>query len=620
MKRTKLIYIIIIFSFFQINIAAQVKDSVKSYWLNPVEVTSNRMNLGDAELPVEKENLSNILSKNGFSLIRKGVFFAQDIYSDGFKKSDINVVIDGERYHSACPNRMDSPISRVNPIELSKIDLIKTSGSLQSGLGGVIEFHRSDPGENIKLKAGLSGTAAASQSFDGAFLMEGFNNRLNVRYASGKPYEDADGRNFKENYGYKENTDYLLTETSFHGKYKDIKYTAAFTYSEDISFPYLRMDERINRIFNSSISYKENKIYFNYTRHIMNNSLRVSPMFMETDAKNLTIGAVGEFYEVYFRNWKADNQIVMPTMKINNKLIPDLSLLSAVVNPKLESGSLMLSGKIGLVNENLGESSQLDFYKTLYPNANDNRLFPVFGLSASYTKALTNDLGAGLLIETASEAPDIETLYISVTRPMTNPNWVGNPELNQALKASIRGSINYDKLRLELFGTNVWNYINQNQVTLNGKRNVTYENIDAYMLGFNFEADWKFVNVNAVYTYAQNKTNDSPLAEIPPFKITTTLFSPEFAGLTGFVRHIYNDAQTRVDLNLSENTTPSWNKIDLGISYLYESVRLTLEIENLTNELYYQHLSYLRDPFASGADVFEPGMTIRLNIKYDNIF
>ncbi|KAB2843354.1 MAG: TonB-dependent receptor, partial [Melioribacteraceae bacterium] len=181
-------------------------------------------------------------------------------------------------------------------------------------------------------------------------------------------------------------------------------------------------------------------------------------------------------------------------------------------------------------------------------------------------------------------------------------------------------SLNYKNLRMEVFGTNVWNYVNQTQITINGKRNVTYKNVDAYMLGFNFDADWKHLNISANYTYAQNKTNASPLAEIPPFKITSTIYSPEFSGLTGFIRHTFNDSQTRVDLNLSEKSTPSWNKLDAGISYTLKTIRLSLEVENITNELYYQHLSYSRDPFASGATVFEPGRTIRFNIKYDNVF
>ena len=98
------------------SISAQESDSLKNYWLNQVEIKAKRINLGDNNNKISKDNLENILAKNGFALIRKGVFFAQDIYADGLKRGDINVVIDGERYHSACPNRMDSPLTRVNPL------------------------------------------------------------------------------------------------------------------------------------------------------------------------------------------------------------------------------------------------------------------------------------------------------------------------------------------------------------------------------------------------------------------------------------------------------------------------------------------------------------------------
>ena len=177
------------------------------YWLDPVEVTSQKLKLGDFQSPVEKDNLSTLLGRNGFLLIRKGVFFAQDIYADGFKRGDINVVVDGERYHSACPNRMDSPLTRVNPLELESVDLMKTAGSIQSGLGGKVTFNRSTPVEPISLKVGLSGSTAASQSFDGSVLAEGYQQRLSIRYSTGLPYEDGDGREFKELYDTKRISD-----------------------------------------------------------------------------------------------------------------------------------------------------------------------------------------------------------------------------------------------------------------------------------------------------------------------------------------------------------------------------------------------------------------------------
>ena len=57
---------------------------------------------------------------------------------------------------------------------------------------------------------------------------------------------------------------------------------------------------------------------------------------------------------------------------------------------------------------------------------------------------------------------------------------------------------------------------------------LTYENINAYMIGFNFGFSWKFIDMNAGYTFAQNVTNNNPLSEIPPLRVTTTLTSPEF--------------------------------------------------------------------------------------------
>jgi iron complex outermembrane receptor protein len=125
--------------------------------------------------------------------------------------------------------------------------------------------------------------------------------------------------------------------------------------------------------------------------------------------------------------------------------------------------------------------------------------------------------------------------------------------------------------------------------------------------------------MNASYTYAQNNTNDSPLSEIQPLSISTKLTSPAFYNMLVYLKHTYNDAQIRVDEALNESTTPAWNRIDIGAVYNAKSFLISLEVENITNALYYQHLSYLRDPFASGNRVFEPGTTVRLNFRLNQL-
>jgi len=599
---------------------AQWNDSVKVYWLDPIEVTSQKLKLGDFQSPVEKDNLSTLLGRNGFSLIRKGVFFAQDIYADGFKRGDINVVVDGERYHSACPNRMDSPLTRVNPLELESVDLMKTAGSIQCGLGGKVTFNRTTPVEPISLKAGLSGSTVASKSFDGSVLAEGYQQRLSVRYSAGLPYEDGDGREFKELYSYKENYRYTLVEGSFLGKSSLWKYGATFSYTEDVSFPYLLMDERKNKVFNASLSYNDNKVYFNYTDHLMDNQLRESNMLMVTKANNLTLGAVGDFYELFFRKWSADNVISSPIMTIENKMMPEVNMYSASVHHLIDFGKINISGRAGIVHHRVGDESRLSFYQNFFPDADRSRWFPTFGLSANYSTLINDDWGAGALVEVGSEAPETEYMFIAVQKLMNKPTWSGNPTLNQPLRSTIRVSINYRGIRLEAFAAKVWNYVNLTKAMVDEKPFMTYENINTYMVGFNFGFIWEFVDVNASYTFAQNVTNENPLSEIPPLRITTTLTSPEFYNLVLFLRHSYNDAQTRIDETIKETSTPAWNKVDLGATYSIGSFLIALELNNITNADYYQHLSYLRNPFASGVQVYEPGRTIRLSLRFNSVF
>ncbi len=604
---------------FSISLFSQWSDSVKVYWLEPVEITSQKLSLGDYQTPVEKDNLSSLLNRNGFNLIRKGVFFAQDIYADGFKKGDVSVVIDGERYHCACPNRMDSPLSRVNPLELESVELNKTAGTIQSGLGGKVSFNRTVPVEPISLKAGLSGSSAASQTFDGSLSAEGFNHRLSLRYSSGLPYQDADGRSFKELYDYKDNFSYKLAEATFHGAESTWKYGAAFTYTGNVSFPYLLMDEISNKVFSGYASYNGNKFYFNYTDHLMTNQLRVSTGSMESDAKNLTIGAIGDFYEVFFRNWNIDNVITTPMTTLNNNMLPDVSTYSASLYKKFDLEKFSISGRAGIAHHNIGNEDRLDFYKSIYPDAELSRWFPTFGLSANFSTMISDGWSTSGLLEAASEAPETEYLFIAVQKPMAKPNWLGNPTLNQPIRTTLRASIGYSYLNLELFGTRVWNYVNLKKDAVGTKPYTTYENVDAYMIGFNFRFDWNFIGVNAGYTYAQNTTSKSPLSEIPPLNVVTKLKSPAFYNTLIFIKHTYNNAQLRVDETLSESTTPAWNRFDAGIMYSTNSFLVSLEVENITNTLYYQHLSYLRDPFASGSRVYDPGITVRLNFRFNQL-
>jgi iron complex outermembrane recepter protein len=618
MEKVKLVFISIVLLLLQSNLFSQVEDSVKNYWMSPVEVTAKRSIMAGANLDPSKDRLSEILGSHGFSLIRKGVFFAQDIYSDGLKKGDINVVVDNERYHTACPNRMDSPLIRVNPLEIESVELNKTNGDLLSGLGGVVNFKRLDPTDEFHIKTGISGTMGASENIDAALKVDGISHSATLRYATGSPYEDASGDTFSDLYGYNENYNYSLFETSFLGKLAKVKYGASYIDTKDVSFPYLMMDERMNTVFSSFFSYDNNKIYLNYTDHLMDNGLRVNPMgmTMSTTAKNLTIGVVGNYYEVYYRNWDSDNKFSNNSgMSINNHLMPNTKTISATVHHEINILNIGVSGKLGIVNQSMNDSKQESFFNTYYKVDGFSNWYPLFGISANYSGIIKNKVGYTIMLEAAGETPSTEELFISVVKPATNPNWVGNPNLSQPIRNAIRGMLAYNSFNLEVYFSQIWNYVNLTKIIKN-KPIQTYKNVNAQIMGVNLNYTSSFFDLGMSYTYAENLTHNTPLSEIRPFQFNIALRSPKLWNTNLFLNAFYEAEQNRVDELLKEDSTPSWYRLDIGTKYELNNLSIRFEVENLTNELYFRHLSYSRNPFSTGTKVYEPGRKIYLSLNY----
>ncbi len=134
--------------------------------------------------------------------------FTQDHYVEGFKKGDVKVIVDGEHYHAACPNRMDAPATRLNLIDIESVELTKSSGLLNSGIYGKVEYRRAELDNPFKLKSFVNGNFGSSQDYDASLAAEAFYTNLTFRYSSGKPYENGKGKTFNEIYGYKDNLRY----------------------------------------------------------------------------------------------------------------------------------------------------------------------------------------------------------------------------------------------------------------------------------------------------------------------------------------------------------------------------------------------------------------------------
>ncbi len=514
---------------------------------------------------------------------------------------------------------MDAPISRFNPIDVQSISLVKSSANLQSGLGGVIAIHRLNPAENFGFESSISRLFGNSDETNLILAVEKFRNRISFRYTRGNPYKTGNNKSFKDLYGYKNNTTYQYGEASFYGMNEDWNYSASIMYTENVTFPYLQMDEINSTVYNASLSYRDFKIYFNYTDHLMNNNLRISPMFMETDTKNLTIGLISNYFEFYYRYWNADNNIIMNNgaMKLYNNMIPKINSYTANYFQKIIYSGFNISGRFGISYTNIGNKNLAVFYKILYGDAKDNRLFPQLGLNISRSYVFGGSMTLSNQIDISAEAPEAQALYVALKRPMGNPYWSGNPNLKEPVRTTLRTEFNFSNFRIDAFGSYIFNYVYLASSIVDMQRYQTFGNVDALIAGLSLHFNYsKYFESDLSYTYGENQTNNKPLIEILPLQISTKISSPKFYNIKLYIKHTYENAQKRIDLVFGETASSAWNDIDAGLIWDYTSFTFSLAVENILNNNYSKYLSYVRNPFANGMKVVEPGTTIRTNFRY----
>ena len=599
-------------------------EGERIYQLTPLTITARQIRWSEKETPMDKDDLQRSLEQSGVGLIRRGVFMAGDLYLDGFKRGDIEVTIDGERYPNACPNRMDPPTTRVNPLEMESILLDKTSTGLQSGIGGKIRFRRSLPGSGWRVRGGLTGSGASSRSVDASLSIEHRQQRLSMQVIRGEPYEDGSGAGFTELYGYRDaDLTFGRVETSFHGHKGLAEYGLFYSTTSDVPFPYLGMDERFDRMIGGFVRIGDHRLYINRTHHLMNNELRknVAMMFMESDATNITAGLTGNRYEVFYRHWDIENRFeprgAASWSPFDQHVMPDLHVLSFSTFHERSIAGIVFTGKVGLSRFEIADKDRLRFYQTLHPSAQAARWFIPFSATAGHARPLLNGINAAIIAEIGSEAPVAENLYIAVGKPMGKPGWSGNPTLSAPIKAGLRLILESDHISMEAFTTRVDRYVYLDRRMVDGLPFVTYDNVNVFLTGFNAALSWKYAGVRGSYTQAQNLTASLPLADVAPLQVEGALRSRSYWGLQAHLKALASAVQNRFDPELGEDRTPGWYRVDAGLSYDLRNASVLLEVTNVTDARYYHHLSFFRDPFAAGVHVYEPGRVVRLGLRFD---
>jgi iron complex outermembrane recepter protein len=124
-----------------------------------------------------------------------------------------------------------------------------------------------------------------------------------------------------------------------------------------------------------------------------------------------------------------------------------------------------------------------------------------------------------------------------------------------------------------------------------------------------------YASAGVAYARGKNETEDTDLPEIPPLKGTVSLRYDDDTYFTE-LQSILAATQDEVDHAMNEDETSGWGILNLKAGFRFKGLKFFAGIENILDQTYSEHLSYKRDPFASGIKVTEPERVFYADVQY----
>lgn len=318
-----------------------------------------------------------------------------------------------------------------------------------------------------------------------------------------------------------------------------------------------------------------------------------------------------------------DNQLLIPDVTTRN-----LGIYAVYETPLAQSLRAVIAarGDFSWIHaDSLAADRIQSFYQPYYPGQGiaPARDFADWSANAQLFWQAVPELEFCIKAGRGIRLPDPHELYTSQVR--NGSNLVGNPLLKQTVVSQVDLGANWSsdghRAGFTFFYSEASDFILPVKRTGNGvpqARSAT--NLDATIWGIECEGTLKLpanLTLTAVLSYSEgeNRTNNRPLAEIPPlrghlgFKYDNRSF---FAG----INQILVARQNRFDPTLNETSLPGYAVTNLQLGGRYKGVTLTAALNNLFDARYIMPLYYQRDPIAMGSRILENGRNFTLTASY----
>lgn len=613
----------------------------------------------------------------GIFKLRKGGI-ANDVVLRGFSGKDLNMLIDGQRIYGACPNHMDPSAFHVDFSEVDRIEIGKGPFDVknQGSLGGVVNIitRKAEPGLHASGNLSVGSYGFVNPSATASYGRKTFSVLGGYSYRVSSPYTDGSGRKFTESVNYLAgamDSDAFeagtvwgsVSVSPFAGHLAQFSYT--HQEADHILYPYLQMDavyddtDRINggyqiegiSDFIRSLRFQG---YFTKVDHWMTDQYRLTSMNMpreysmgtlaatealggkvETALRNVTVGL-----EAYHREWNGTTRLAgasyAPQYSIPDVRTDNIGIYSEYTRSLTEGINISLGGRLDTVTT-AADTSKAN--TNLYYAYNSTRLmsatnnFPSGNARVGYKTPFGLQISGG--VGHTVRVPDARERYFALKRMGTD--WVGNPELKPSRNTGVDAVIAFRRQGLLLESNLYLNYIDDyisvvpqtkaNMVSgvMNSKAR-SYKNVNARMYGGEFLVSYLltrqlFVTSDLSFVRGTRDANPakgiigSNLAEIPPVRSRTAMrfdTGRYFAEAEG----IFTGAQKNVDAVLGEQATAGYGIGNLKGGVNFKNASIKLGLNNIFGRKYFEHLSYMRDPFRSGGRVYEPGRSFFVNLSF----
>ncbi|MBE0493871.1 MAG: TonB-dependent receptor [Thiomicrospira sp.] len=612
-----------------------------------------------------------------------------DLVIRGQSQSQVNILIDGGKVEGGCPSRMDPPTSYVELSSFDKITVIKGIQSLQYGVGGTggtVLLEREKPKfEADKPYQGEVYAATNSKGLTqdiGAKVSAGGKQGYLVLQGAQKKadnYKDGNGDEVRSSYETTQgHIDLGWTPSDHH----HVKLSHEISNTKDALYQGAGMDAPKADAVMSRLSYKgqnlggpinavDIQLYHSEVEHVMDNySLRTLTANSQTVAPSDTLASGAKLkLSSDIQQTKLEYGLLLQT--VEKRATQENASTGAVPflmwpDVRTQQNSLFAEANTSLsANQNLIYGVRVDQVNAKAHDATSSPAMPANTPTTIYTAVYKDYSGAtnveetnwnGLiryeqdlsnnmrwfagLSHTKRSADETERFFATRSNRTGNPDL--KPEQHNQLDLGLSQTTTNLNWNLSAYYDLVNDYIlsdfAKNQSTSTNSlavgmppnpdlfgTNGVFVNIDAEILGAEFDFDYKFnqawlLSGALAYTQGRNLTDKRNLTNMAPLNGHLKL---QYGSADWYVGSRVNFAteHNSVNTEFNEQPTNSWQNLDVFAGYqLNKSVMLQAGIDNLTDEAYVTHVNRTYNDGLTNelVKVMEPGRNIwaRLHARF----